>query len=61
MTESDSEIDLVFIVNGRDVSIRVTRLQSVLFMGYIPHETRSVNKKNPATKAPLHHSSFVKP
>ena len=61
LTESDSEVDLVFIVDGKEVSIRVTRLRSVLFLGYIPHETRSVDKKNPANKARLHHSSFVKP
>ena len=62
MTESDSEVlDLVFIVNGRKMSIGATRLRWVLFMGYIPHETRSVDEKKPATKARLHHSSFVKP
>ena len=60
LTKSDSEVDLVFIVDGKEVSIRVTALRSVLFMGYIPHETRSVDEKKPATKARLHHSSFVK-
>ena len=46
MTESDSEVlDLVFIVNGRKMSIGATRLRWVLFMGYIPHKTRLVDER----------------
>lgn len=61
LTESNAPVDLVFLVNGHEVLIRVTHLRWLLFMGYLPHETRSTNKNNPATEARLHHSSFVKP
>ena len=30
-------------------------------MGYLPYETRFVDKKHPAQKAHLHHSLLVKP
>lgn len=32
-----------------------------IFMGYLPYETRFVDKKHPAQKAHLHHSLLVKP
>lgn len=61
LTESDAEVDLVFLINGKEVSIKATRLRWVLFMGFLPHESRSADKKCPAKKPRLHHSSFVKP
>lgn len=61
LTESNEAVDLIFLVNGKRVRIGATCLRWVLFMGYIPHETRSSDEKLPAKKPRLHHSSFVKP
>lgn len=61
LTESDSDVELVFLINGKEVSIGATQLRWILFMGYLPHATRSVDEKRPAKKPHLHHSSFVKP
>ena len=61
LTESNAPVDLVFLVNGHALSIRATRLRWLLFMGYLPHETRPANQNCPATLPRLHHSSFVKP
>ncbi len=61
LTESDADVNLVFLVNGKEVAIGASRLRWVLFMGYIPHETSPTNPHIPAKKERLHHSSFVKP
>lgn len=62
LTQSNAPVNLVFLVNSHEVSIRATmKLQWLLFMGYLPHETWSAVENNPATKPRLHHSSFVKP
>ncbi len=61
VTESNAPTDLVFLVDGKEVIIRATALRWVLFMGYIPHETRAADVRNPANQPRLHHSSFVKP
>ena len=63
MDEPQTATSLVFVLNGHEVSLRVSYLRWVLFMGYIPHETRAC--PGAATRYPptarLHHSSFVKP
>jgi hypothetical protein len=61
LSESNEETNLVFLVNGYKVSIKATRLRWILFMGYLPHKTRPLNKEKPATDSHLHHSLFVKP
>ena len=61
LTEADAPTDLVFIVCGCEVIIRASALRWVLFMGYIPHESRAVSPSQPASTPRLHHSSFVKP
>jgi hypothetical protein len=61
LTVSNAEVDLVFLINGYEVSIRASELRWIFFMGYLPHESRSVFRNNPATEQRLHHSSFVKP
>ena len=50
LTESNAPVDLVFLVNGHEVSIRATKLRWLLFMGYLPHATRSVAARS-GTKA----------
>ena len=61
LTESDAATNLVFLINGFEVSLHASLLRWVLFMGYIPHETRPANSQQPPTDPRLHHSSFVKP
>jgi hypothetical protein len=61
LSESNEETNLLFLVNGYEVSIKATQLRWILFMGYLPHKTRPVNKEKPATDPRLHHSLFVKP
>ncbi len=58
---ANATTDLVFLVDGKEVIIRATALHRVLFMGYIPHETRAADFRNPANQPRLHHSAFVKP
>ena len=61
LTESNAATDLVFLVNGFKVSLQASSLRWVLFMGYLPHETRPANIERPTQNPRLHHSSFVKP
>ena len=61
LTESNKETNFVFLVSGFQVSIRATSLRWILFMGYLPHESRPANQQKPTTKHRLHHSLFVKP
>jgi hypothetical protein len=61
VTEADQPVDLVFLINGVEVSVGASALRSVLFMGYIPHESRPRDPHRPATTPRVHHSSFVKP
>lgn len=51
ITESDEPTNLVFLVNGYEVVLRASAQRSVLFMGYIPHETRPADPMRPATTA----------
>lgn len=61
LTESDAATDLVFLIKGFELSLQASVLRWVLFMGYIPHETRPANSQQPPIDPRLHHSSFVKP
>jgi len=61
LTEADTPTDLVFVVNGAEVILGASALRWVLFMGYIPHETRPTDPTQPGSTARLHHSAFVKP
>jgi hypothetical protein len=61
LSESNEETNLVFPVNGYEVSIKATQLRWILFMGYLLHETRPVNKEKPAADPRLYHSLSVKP
>lgn len=61
LTESDAATNLVFLIKGFEVSLQASLLRWVLFMGYIPHETRPANSQQPPIDPRLHHSSFVKP
>ena len=62
MTEPEAPTELVFVMNGFEVKVRVRALRWVLFMGYIPHESRPVAPDSHAATAPrLHHSAFNKP
>ena len=61
MTEADTPTELCFLINGHDVFLRATALRSVLFMGYIPHETRPADPNKPPTTPRVHHSAFAKP
>ena len=61
MTEADTSTELVFLINGHEVVLCVSALRWVLFMGYIPHETRPADPTQPASTPRVHHSSFVKP
>ena len=47
MTESDTPTDVVFLLNGFEVKLRASALRFVLFMGYIPHETRPSDPNRP--------------
>jgi len=62
LTESNVETDLVFVINGFEVSLSASKLRWVLFMGYLPHETRAKESHhNTVHKPRLHHSAFTKP
>ena len=61
ITEADTETDLCFLINGHEVFLRASAPRNVLFMGYIPHESRPADPSQPATKPRVHHSSFAKP
>ena len=61
LTEADAPIDLVFAIHRCEVILRASALRWVLFMGYVPHETRPANPSQPVSTPRLHHSSFVKP
>ena len=61
ITEADTETDLCFLINGHKVFLRASAPRNVLFMGYIPHESRPADPSQPATKPRVHHSSFAKP
>ena len=49
MTEADTLTELVFLINGHEVVLGVSALRWVLFMGYIPHETRPADPTQPAS------------
>ena len=61
MTEADTSTELVFLINGHEVILGASALRWVLFMGYIPHETRPADPTQPGSTPRVHHSSFVKP
>jgi len=58
LTEADEPTCLVFSVNGHEVRIQASALRSVLFMGYIPHETRAANPMRRATTARVRNCLF---
>ena len=61
LTESIVATDIVFVVNGFEVSLRASKLRWVLFMGYLPHEIRANKTIHNSSYIPhLHHSSFTK-
>jgi hypothetical protein len=51
LTEADQSTDLVFLVQGHELSLRASARRWVLFMGYIPHESRASDCLSPATTA----------
>jgi hypothetical protein len=51
VTEADQATDLVFLVQGHELSLRASAKRWVLFMGYIPHESRASDCLSPATTA----------
>jgi hypothetical protein len=61
MTEADTETDLCFLINGHEVFIRACAPRNLLFMGYIPHESRAADRNRPAQTPRVHHSAFGKP
>jgi hypothetical protein len=61
MTEPASPTLLVFVINGCEISVRVSALRWLMFMGYIPHETRPASPEQTCNEPRLHHSAFVKP
>lgn len=61
LTEADSATELVFVINGAEVVLEVKELRWVLFMGYVPHESREADQLNPGSTGRVHHSAFVKP
>ena len=61
VTEADTPTNIVFLVNGGEVILGVSESRWLLFMGYLPHETRPVNPRRPGTTTRVHHSAFVKP
>ena len=61
VTEADTPTNLVFLINGGEVMLGASASRWVLFMGYLPHETRPVNPRRPGTTTRVHHSAFVKP
>ena len=61
LTEADVATELVFVINGAEVVLEVKKLRWVLFMGYVPHESREADPSQPASTGRVHHSSFVKP
>ena len=61
MTESDSATELVFLIGGAQVVLKVKKLRWVLFMGFVPHESRWADPSKPGSAGRVHHSSFVKP
>lgn len=61
LTESDSETELVFLISGAKVVLKVKKLRWVLFMGFVPHESRWADPSKPGSTGRVHHSSFVKP
>ena len=61
ITEADTPTNLVFLINGCEVVLHASAFRSVLFMGYIPHETRPADPSTPPSVARVHHSAFAKP
>lgn len=63
MSEADTPTVISFLINGHEVILEASALRWVLFMGYIPHETRPKDPARPASSDSyrVHHSSFVKP
>ena len=61
ITEADTPTNLVFLINGSEVALHASAFRSVLFMGYIPHETRPADPSMPPSGARVHHSAFAKP
>ena len=61
LNESDTPTELVFILNGAEVILEVSPLRWVLFMGFVPHESRPVDPNHPGTTDRVYHSSFTKP
>lgn len=61
LTVSDAATDLVFLIKGFEVSLQASKMRWVLFMGYLPHETRPANSQQRPVHPRLHHSSFTKP
>ena len=61
LTEADEATELVFVINGAKVVLAVKKLRWVLFMGYVPHESREADPSKPCSTGRVHHSSFVKP
>jgi hypothetical protein len=61
LTEADTPTNLSFLINGFEVFLRASAPRNVLFMGYIPHETKPAHPSQPATMPRVHHSAFAKP
>jgi hypothetical protein len=71
VVEPDTATELVFLINGFDVVLAASALRWVLFMGYIPHESRPAESRSapPTTcldqrkgsSQRVFHSAFVKP
>ena len=60
-TAPSAPTTLDFLLNGFRVGLRVTHHRWVLFMGYVPHETRPLDPAQAAAEPRVHHSSFAKP